>query len=99
MENRQTYIFKNTLIRGTMGMLNDWRMDMDNRDLAYQYLMDITASTTEDDIIPLLRAKSPEELIKINKTIGSFLTPQFTYSNESSLTAEAYKEYGKFKGD
>ena len=99
MENRQTYIFKNTLIRGTMGMLDDWRMDMDNRDRAYQYLMDITASTTEDDIIPLLRGKSPEELIKINKTIGSFLTPQFTSSNESSLTAEAYKEYGKFKGD
>ena len=99
MENRQTYIFKNTLIRGTMGMLDDWRMDMDNKDRAYQYLMDITASTTEDDIIPVLRAKSPEELIKINKTIGSFLTPQFIYSNESSLTAEAYKEYGKFKGD
>jgi len=99
MENRQTYIFKNTLIRGTMGMLNDWRMDMDNRDLAYQYLMDVTASTTEDDIIPLLRGKSPEELITINTTVGSFLTPQFTYSGESSLTAEAYKEYGKFKGD
>jgi len=99
MENRQTYIFKNTLIRGTMGMLNDWRMDMDNRDLAYQYLMDVTASTTEDDIIPLLRAKSPEELITINTTVGSFLTPQFREAAESSLTVEAYKEYGKYKGD
>ncbi len=99
MENRQTYIFKNTLIRGTMGMLNDWRMDMDNRDLAYQYLMDVTASTTEDDIIPLLRGKSPEELITINTTVGSFLTPQFREAAESSLTVEAYKEYGKYKGD
>jgi hypothetical protein len=99
MENRQTYIFKSTLIRGTMGMLNDWRMDMDNRDLAYQYLMDVTASTTEDDIIPLLRGKSPEELITINKTVGSLLTPQFREAAESSLTVEAYKEYGKYKGD
>jgi len=99
MENRQTYIFNNTLIRGTMGMLNDWRMDMDNRDLAYQYLMDVTNSTTEDDIIPLLRGKSPEELIIINTTVGSFLTPQFYDASESSLTVEAYKEYGKYKGD
>ena len=99
MEDRQTYILKNTFIRGIMGMLNDWRMDMDNRDRAYQYLMDITASTTEDDIIPLLRGKSVEELVEINAYVSTFLTPQFTYSGESSLTAEAYKEYGKYKGD
>ena len=98
--DRQTYIFKNTLIRGTMGMLNDeYRMEMDNRDLAYQYLMDVTASTTEDDIIPLLRGKSVEELVEINVSVGQFLTPQFRYTEESALTAEAYKEYGKYKGD
>lgn len=99
MEDRQTYILKNTFIRGTMGMLNDWRMDMDNKDLAYQYLMDITASTTEDDIIPLLRGKSVDELVVINAHVATFLTPQFRYSEESALTAEAYKEYGKYKGD
>ena len=99
MEDRQTYILKNTFIRGTMGMLNDWRMEMDNRDLAYQYLMDVTCSTTEDDIIPLLRGKSVDELVVINAHVATFLTPQFTYSSESALTAEAYKEYGKYKGD
>ena len=97
MEDRQTYIFKNTLIRGTMGMLDDWRMD--RQDEAYQYLMDITNSTTEDDIIPLLRGKSPQELIEINVKVGSFLTPQFREAKQSSLTPEAYKEYGKYKGD
>lgn len=97
MEDRQTYIFKNTLIRGTMGMLNDHRME--RQDEAYQYLMDVTKSTTEDDIIPLLRGKSPQELVEINTKMGEFLTPRFFYSSESSLTAEAYKEYGKFKGD
>ncbi len=97
MEDRQTYILKNTFIRGTMGMLEDFRME--RKDEAYQYLMDVTASTTEDDIIPLLRGKSIDELVEINATVSLFLTPQFTYSNESSLTAEAYKEYGKYKGD
>lgn len=99
MEDRQTYILKNTFIRGTMGMLNDWRMSMDNRDLAYQFLMDVTGSTTEDDIIPHLRGKSVEELVEINVAVGQFLTPQFRHSEESSLTVEAYKEYGPYKGD
>ena len=98
MENRQTMMMKNSLIRGTMGMLND-EYRMENKDGAYQYLMDVTNSTTEDDIIPLLRGKSPEELITINTTVGSFLTPQFYEASESSLTVEAYKEYGKYKGD
>jgi len=99
MEDRQTYILKNTFIRGTMGMLNDWRMSMDNRDLAYQYLMDVTGSTTEDDIIPLLRGKSIDDLVVINAHTATFLTPHLKYSSESALTAEAYKEYGKYKGD
>ena len=98
MEDRQTYMFKNTLIRGTMGMLND-EYRMENKDGAYQFLMDVTGSTTEDDIIPLLRGKSVDELVVINAHVATFLTPQFTYSSESALTAEAYKEYGKFKGD
>ena len=97
MEDRQTYILKNTFIRGTMGMLNDWRMD--RKDEAYQYLMDVTNSTTEDDIIPLLRGKSIDELVVINAHTATFLTPHLKYSSESSLTAEAYKEYGKYKGD
>jgi hypothetical protein len=80
-----------------MGMLEDFRME--RYDEAMDYLMDVTSSTTEDDIIPLLRGKSPQELIEINKKVGSFLTPQFREASESSLTVEAYKEYGKYKGD
>jgi hypothetical protein len=80
-----------------MGMLTDFRMD--RYDEAMDYLMGVTNSITEDDIIPLLRGKSPEELIEINKIVGSYLTPQFFESSESSLTVEAYKEYGKYKGD
>ena len=97
MENRQTYIFKNTLIRGTMGMLTDSRME--RQDEAYQFLMDVTNSTTEDDIIPLLRGKSPEELIEINTKVASYLKQTPIYTGESSLTPEAYKEYGKYKVD
>ncbi len=98
MENRQTYIFKNTLIRGTMGMLND-KYRMEDKDGAYQYLMDVTGSTTEDDIVPLLRQKTPEELIQINVTVATFLKQQIVYTGPSSLTVEAYKEYGPYKGD
>lgn len=83
------------MIRGAMGMLDDWRMD--RKDEAYQYLMDVTNSTTEDDIIPLLRGKSPQELIEINTRVGQFLTPQFRQSNNSSLTPEVYKDYGRKK--
>ena len=96
--DRQEMIFKNTLIRGTMGMLND-NYRMENKDEAYQYLMDVTGSTTEDDIIPLLRGKSVDELIQINVKTGTFLKQTPVYSGESSLTAEAYQSYGKYKGD
>jgi len=90
-------IFKNTLIRGTMGMLTDSRME--RQDEAYQFLMDVTNSTTEDDIKPLLRGKTTDELIQINVKMGTFLKQTPVYTGESSLTAEAYKEYGKYKGD
>ena len=96
--DRQMMMMKNSLIRGSIGMLND-EYRMENKDGAYQYLMDVTNSTTEDDIIPLLRGKSSDELIQINIKVGTFLKQTPVYSGTSSLTAEAYKEYGKFKGD
>jgi len=91
-------MMKNSLIRGTMYMLNDdYRME--DKDSAYQYLMDITNSTTEDDIVPLLRGKTYSELMDINIKVGSYLKQTKRYSGESFLTAEAYREYGKYKGD
>jgi hypothetical protein len=95
--DRQEMIFRNSLIRGTMGMLKDYRMEQ--TDLAYQYLMDVTNSTTEDDIIPLLRGKSSEELMEINIKVASYLKQDPITSGVSSLTVEAYKSYGKYKGD
>jgi hypothetical protein len=98
MEDRQMMMMKNSLIRGTMGMLND-EYRMENKDGAYQYLMDVTNSTTEDDIIPLLRGKSLSELDNINLSVASLLKATFTRNYESSLTVEGYKEYGTYKGD
>ncbi len=54
-----------------MRELIDYRME--NKDGAYQYLMDVTNSTTEDDIIPLLRGKSFEELMEINLKVATYL--------------------------
>ena len=95
--DRQEMIFKNTLIRGTMGMLTDPRME--RQDEAYQFLMDVTKSTTEDDIKPLLRGKSTDELIQINVKMGTFLKQTPVYTGVSALTPEAYKEYGRYYGD
>jgi hypothetical protein len=95
--DRQEMIFKNTLIRGTMGMLEDPRME--KYDEAMDFLMSVTNSTTEDDIRPLLRGKSVEELIQINVKMATFLKPIPMYTGVSALTPEAYKEYGRYYGD
>jgi hypothetical protein len=95
--DRQEMIFKNTMIRGIQSMLKDYRMEQ--TDLAYQYLMDVTNSTTEDDIIPLLRSKSADELMKINIKVSSFMKQTPQYTGVSALTPEAYKEYGRYYGD
>lgn len=91
-------MMKNSIIRGIMYMLKeDFRME--NKDISYQYLMDMTNSTTEDDIIPLLRSKSLSELDKINLGVASLLKATFTRNYTSSLTVEGYNEYGSYKGD
>ena len=95
MKDRQEYLFNNSLIRGIMGTLNR----VEDKDSAYQYLMDVTNSITEDDIIPLLKGKSSAELMQINLKMGSFLTPNFCDSTVNSLSAESYAYYSKYKGD
>jgi hypothetical protein len=37
--------------------------------------------------------------MEINLKVASYLKQEKVYTGESSLTAEAYKEYGKYKGD
>ena len=95
MKDRQEYLFNNSLIRGIMGTLNR----VEDKDSAYQYLMDVTNSITEDDIIPLLRGKSSTELMEINLKVGSFLKPNLCNSTVDSLSAESYESYSKYKGD
>lgn len=95
MENRQDLLFKNTMIRGIQSMLNDVRME--RKDEAYQYLMDVTNSTTEDDIFPLLRSKTPEEAMKINVQVGKFMKP-YPKVTMDGLTPEIYDSF-KYHGD
>ncbi len=97
MKDRQEYIFNNSLIRGIMGTLTDFRMEQ--RDIAYQYLLDVTNSITEDDIIQSLRGKNSAELTEINLRMGSFLTPNICDSTVNSLSAESYESYSRYKGD
>jgi hypothetical protein len=80
-----------------MGTLTDFRMEQ--TDIALQYLMDVTNSTTEDDIISLLRGKSSSELMEINLRMGSFLKANLCNSTVNSLSAESYTSYSKYKGD
>ena len=97
MVDRQELIFNNSLIRGIMGTLKDYRVE--DKDLALQYLLDVTNSIIEDDIIPLLKGKSSAELMQINLKVGSFLKPNFCNSTVDSLSAESYEYYSKYKGD
>ena len=97
MKDRQEYIFNNSLIRGIMRTLKDFRMEQ--TDIALQYLMDVTNSTTEDDIILSLQGKNSAELMEINLRMGSYLTPNLCNSTVDSLSAESYESYSKYKGD
>jgi hypothetical protein len=95
--DRQEMIFRNTLIRGTMGMLDDSRME--RYDEAMDFLMSVTNSTTEDDIRPLLRGKSVEDLIKINVKMGTFLKQRPSNVDFSKVISSMYEKGGNFKGD
>jgi hypothetical protein len=72
---------------------------MEQTDIALQYLMDVTNSTTEDDIIQSLQGKNSAELMEINLRVGSYLTPNICDSTVNSLTIESYESYSKYKGD
>jgi hypothetical protein len=95
MKDRQEYLFNNSLIRGIMGTLNR----VEDKDSAYQYLMNVTNSITEDDIIPLLRGKSSTELMEINLKVGSYLKANICDSTVNSLSVESYESYSRYKGD
>lgn len=93
-------MMKNSLIRGTIGMLND-ETRMEKKEEAKNYLNEVTNSIFLDEIIQTLKIKSFEELCVINIKMATFLKQNFI-SNlplTSHLNCETYKSYGKYKGD
>jgi hypothetical protein len=98
--DRQMIIMKNSIIRGTIGMLND-ETRMERKEEAWNYLNEVTNSFCLDEIVQTLKVKTYEELCEINIKMATFLKQNFV-SNlpfTSHLTCETYKSYGKYKGD
>jgi CHASE3 domain sensor protein len=65
--------FIETMIRGTLGMLND-KQRMTDRDAALQFIFDRTGATTEDEIRPIMRTMSTDEVMDINVGVGRFIS-------------------------
>ena len=95
--DRQMIIMKNSIIRGTIGMLND-KTRMERKDEALNYLSGVTNSILQEEIIQSLKIKTYEELIEINIKMATYLK-QTPISKISYLTCECYNSYGKYKGD
>ena len=70
--------FIETMIRGTLGMLND-EQRMADREGALQFIFDRTGAITEDDIRPIMRTMTGDEAMDINSGIVKFLRPSFSY--------------------
>lgn len=64
--------FIETMIRGTLGMLND-KQRMTDRESALQFIFDRTGATTEDEIRPIMRTMSCEDTMGINVGMGKFI--------------------------
>ena len=95
--DRQMIIMKNSIIRGTIGMLND-KTRMERKEEALNYLSVVTNSIFQEEIIQSLKIKTYEELIEINIKMATYLK-QTPISQISHLTCELYNSYGKYKGD
>ena len=70
--------FIETMIRGTLGMLND-EQRMADREGALQFIFDRTGAITEDDIRPIMRTMTGDKAMDINSGIVKFLRPSFSY--------------------
>jgi hypothetical protein len=98
--DRQMMIMKNSLIRGTIGMFND-ESRMERKEVARNYLNEVTNSFCLDEIVQTLKNKTYEELCEINIKMATFLKQNFVSNSPftSHLTCDTYKSYGKYKGD
>ena len=63
---------KNSIIRGTIGMLND-KTRMERKEEALNYLSVVTNSIFQEEIIQSLKIKTYEELIEINIKMATYL--------------------------
>jgi hypothetical protein len=69
--------FCETMIRGTLGMLNDTRRMIDRKE-ALQFIFDQTGATTEDEIKPMMRSMTCDECMNVNRGMVDFLKPYFS---------------------
>ena len=70
--------FIETMIRGTLGMLND-EQRMADREGALQFIFDRTGAITEDDIRPIMRTMTCDEAMEINLGVGKFIRNNFVW--------------------
>ena len=68
--------FIDTMIRGTLGMLND-KQRMTNREGALQFILESTGAKTEDEIRPIMKTMSCEDTMKINVGMSQFIQNYF----------------------
>ena len=68
--------FIETMIRGTIGMLND-KQRMTDRQSALQFIFDRTGATTEDEIRPKMKTMSCDEAMEINVGMSQFIQNYF----------------------
>lgn len=72
--------FIETMIRGTLGMLND-EQRMTDRESALQFIFDRTGATTEDEIRPIMRTMSCDEAMEINVGMSIFIQNYVSINN------------------
>jgi|LauGreDrversion4_2_1035121.scaffolds.fasta_scaffold82566_2 hypothetical protein len=70
--------FNNTMIRGTLYMLND-ETRMIDREGALKFIYEKTGATSEDEIRSLMYHMSCDDAMEINVGMGRFLKPSFSY--------------------
>lgn len=70
--------FIETMIRGTLGMLND-EQRMTDREEALQFIYEQTGAKTEDEIRPIMRTMTCKEAMDINTGVACFIKHSFVW--------------------
>ena len=65
--------FNNTMIRGTLFMLNDEQRMID-REGALQFIFEKTGTTNEDEIRSVMKSMSCDDAMEINVGMRQFIT-------------------------